>query len=149
MMKELDEEATGIIIGGQNFNNIRYADDAVFMSDEEHSLQEIVQKIADICNAYGMEINVKKTKTMVISKTGNIPCSIAVNNIALEQVPQYKYLGSWITEDSKCEMDIETRIGMAKDAFLEAQTTVERQYQSTDEESNTELLCLSSRKICL
>jgi len=72
-MKELDEEATGIIIGGQNFNNIRYADDAVFMSDEEHSLQEIVQKIADICNAYGMEINVKKTKTMVISKTGNIP----------------------------------------------------------------------------
>jgi len=48
MMKELDEEDTGIIIGGQNFNNIRYADDAVFMSDEEHSLQEIVQKIADI-----------------------------------------------------------------------------------------------------
>ena len=27
MMKELDEEATGIIIGGQNFNNIRHADD--------------------------------------------------------------------------------------------------------------------------
>ena len=46
-----------------------------------------------------MEINVKKTKTMVISKTGNIPCSIAVNNIALEQVSQYEYLGSWITED--------------------------------------------------
>jgi len=70
-MKELDEEATGIIIGGQNFDNIRYADDAVFVSDEEHSLQEIVQKIADIYNIYGMEINVKKTKTMVISKIGN------------------------------------------------------------------------------
>ena len=64
-----------------------------------------------------MEINVKKTKTMVISKTGNVPCSIAVNDIALEQVSQYKYLGSWITEDGKCEMDIKTRIGMAKDAF--------------------------------
>ena len=105
------------IIGGQNFDNIRYADDAVFVSDEEHSLQEIVQKIADICNVYGMEINVKKTKTMVISKTGNVPCSIAVNDIALEQVSQYKYLGSWITEDGKCEMDIKTRIGMAKDEF--------------------------------
>jgi len=41
---------------------------------------------ADICNVYGMEMNVKKTKTMVISKTGNVPCSIAVNNTALEQV---------------------------------------------------------------
>jgi len=105
------------IIGGQNFDNIRYADDAVFVSDEEHSLQKIVQKIADICNVYGMEINVKKTKTMVINKTGNVPCSITVNNTALEQASQYKYLGSWITEDGKCEMDIKTRIGMAKDAF--------------------------------
>jgi len=117
MMKELDEEATGIIIGGQNFDNIRYADDAVFVSDEEHSLQEIVQKIADICNVYGMEINVKKTKTTAISKTGNVLCSITVNNTALEQVSQYKYLGSWITEDGKCKMDIKTRIGMAKNAF--------------------------------
>jgi len=64
-----------------------------------------------------MEINVKKTKTTVISKTGNVPCSITVNNTALEQVSQYKYLGSWTTEDGKCEMDIKTRIGMAKDAF--------------------------------
>jgi len=64
-----------------------------------------------------MEIIVKKTKTMVISKTENIPCSIAVNNIALEQASQYEYLGSWITEDGKCEMDIKTKIGMAKDAF--------------------------------
>jgi len=30
---------------------------------------------------------------------------------------KYRYLGSWITEDGKCEMDIKTRIGMAKDAF--------------------------------
>jgi len=64
MIKELDEEATGIIIGGHNFDSIRYADDAVFVSDEEHSIQEIVQKIADICNVYGMVINVKKTKTI-------------------------------------------------------------------------------------
>jgi len=31
-----------------------------------------------------MEINVKKTETMVVSKIGNVPCSITVNNTALE-----------------------------------------------------------------
>ena len=35
----------------------------------------------------------------------------------MEQVSQYKYLGSWITEDGRCEQDIKTRIAMAKDAF--------------------------------
>jgi len=35
----------------------------------------------------------------------------------LEQVPQYKYLESWITEDGKCDYDIKTRIVFAKDAF--------------------------------
>ena len=29
----------------------------------------------------------------------------------------YKYLGSWITEDARCEEEIRTRIGMAKAAF--------------------------------
>jgi len=77
----------------------------------------VSRKVADICNVYGKEINVKKTKTMVISKTGNVHCSITVNKTALEQVSQYKYLGSWITEDGKCEMDIKIGIAMAKDAF--------------------------------
>jgi len=40
---------------------------------EEHSLQAIVQKIADICN----EITVRKTKTMVISETGNVYLAVS------------------------------------------------------------------------
>jgi len=118
MMRELDDKATGIIIGGQNYNNIRYADDAVFVCNEEQSLQQVIQKIADICRSYGMEMNVKKTKTLVISKSGNTSCNITVDNTPVEQVAQYKYLGSLITEDGKCDMDIKTRIGMAKDTFL-------------------------------
>ena len=30
----------------------------------------------------------------------------------------FKYLGSWITEDAGCEVDIRARVGMAKAAFL-------------------------------
>jgi len=64
-----------------------------------------------------MDINVKKTKTLVINKSGHINCSIMVNGSVLEQVSPYKYLGRWITEDSKCELDIKSRIDMAKDSY--------------------------------
>jgi len=33
-MKEIQEEGKGIMIGGQNLNNLRYADDAVVLSEE-------------------------------------------------------------------------------------------------------------------
>ena len=35
----------------------------------------------------------------------------------LGQVTRFKYLGSWITEDAGCEVDIRARVGMAKAAF--------------------------------
>jgi hypothetical protein len=37
--------------------------------------------------------------------------------VKLDQVSQYKYLGSWVTEDGRCEKEVKTRIAMAKDAF--------------------------------
>jgi len=116
MMKEVEDDSKGIIIGGKNFNNLRYADDAAFVTDEEAELQNIITRVSDTCKEYGMEINTKKTKMMVISKTGNTTCNIVVNGRTLEQVTQYKYLGSWIMA-GRCEREIKTRIGMAKDVF--------------------------------
>jgi len=46
-----------------------------------------------------------------------LQCNITVNGETLEQVTKYKYLGSWLTEDGRCDLEIKTRIGMAKDAF--------------------------------
>ena len=37
--------------------------------------------------------------------------------ILMEQVKKFRYLGVIITEDGRCDVEIETRIGMAKDAF--------------------------------
>src|SRR6187401_2184328 len=75
---------------------------------------------------YGMAINVKKTKVMVISKAGKVKCSITLNNMALEQVNRYEYLGSWITEDARCEEDLKARIGMAKAAFWQNKEVMRR-----------------------
>jgi len=117
MMKDFLDEIKGIKIGGQNYTNLRYADDAVFLSEDEANLQTIITKVNETCKEYGMAMNVKKTKTMVISKTGNSCCKIMVDGTNLEQVSQYKYLGSWISDDGRCELDVKTRIAMAKNAI--------------------------------
>ena len=64
-----------------------------------------------------MSLNVNKTKVMVMSREGNVQCEIKLNQVVLEQVNRYKYLGSWITEDVRCESEIVARIAMAKTAF--------------------------------
>ena len=42
---------------------------------------------------------------------------IVVSDTVLQQVKSFKYLGSIITADGKCETEIKTRIAMAKVAF--------------------------------
>jgi len=72
MMKDFQDDVKGIIIGGKNYANLRYADDAVFVSDEEEELQTIITRLGETCKEYGMEVNVKKTKTMVFNKSDNV-----------------------------------------------------------------------------
>jgi len=117
MMKETVENMPGILINGQNINNLRYADDVAFITDEESKLQDILDKPQEVCSQYKMDINVKKTKVMVISKKGGEKCNVVISGGLLGQVADYKYLGSWTTEDRRCENEVKTRIAMAKEAF--------------------------------
>ena len=42
---------------------------------------------------------------------------ITLNNVPLEQVTRFKYLGSWITEDARSDENIRPRVRMAMAAF--------------------------------
>jgi len=94
-----------------------------------------------------MEINVKQTKMMVITKTGNVCCKIMVDGTMLEQMSQYKYLGSWITDDNgRCDLDVKIKIAMAKDAFWKHKELL-RKCLSASKEKNNAVLYLTSAKI--
>ena len=64
-----------------------------------------------------MKINVKKTKTMVVSRTGGGVVDIKLDGQKIEQVKKFRYLGAMISEDGRCIDDVKGRIGMAKEAF--------------------------------
>eukprot|EP00794_Sanderia_malayensis_P016412 gene16412-18047_t len=105
-------------------NNIRFADDTVLLASTEEDLQRLIDKINESCTAYGLEFNAKKTKVMVMEKQPGTKVVIKSNGVALEQVKQYKYLGTLITEDAKCLQEIKRRIGIGKNSFWELKEIV-------------------------
>jgi hypothetical protein len=66
-----------------------------------------------------MKINSNKTKAMVVTKAKEIPVvKLKDNNNLIEQVQQFKYLGSTISRDGKCSIEIRQVIAMAKRAYV-------------------------------
>ena len=113
----------GVNVGGTNYNNIRYADDTALLAGNEKELSELVRKINEVGKQFGMEINIKKTKAMVVSKKPNSPkINITIDREQIEQVTSYMYLGSSITEDGRSEKEIKRRIMIARSTFTNMRT---------------------------
>ena len=66
-------------------NNLRYADDTVLIAQSQDDLQAIVNTLDRSSQKYGMEINIKKTKVMVVTKGNNVPiCNALLNETKLK-----------------------------------------------------------------
>src|SRR6218665_1131474 len=65
-----------------------------------------------------MKINTKKTKVMKISKGTVSVMKIVVAGEVLEQVKEFCFLGSMISDDAcRCHREIKRRIAMGEEAF--------------------------------
>ena len=98
------EDMEGVIVGGVNINNLRYADDTVLLADSEGSLQTILNEVNEAGKTFNMKMNAKKTKAMIITKKDDKPrISTTIDGTNIEQVTNFPYLGQKITEDGRCE----------------------------------------------
>ena len=87
------------------------------VSNTNAGLQRIMDKLNETGRKYGMKINLKKTKVMRITHTNNKNMKITIDGIRIETVSEFKYLGSIITDDGRCETEIRRRIAKAKASF--------------------------------
>src|SRR5207244_10277005 len=107
----------GVREGGVLILDIRFPDDQGMVASSEMGLKRLMDRLNAIAKKYSMRINIKKTKTMVVSKKDGRTVSIMIDGQSVEQVKTFKYLGSVIAEDGRCMDDIKQRIGCTKDAF--------------------------------
>ena len=69
IMRESKLENEGIRIGGRQVNNLRYADDTVILAGNVEELQNMITKVKETSEKYGLRLNAKKTTVMVVKKT--------------------------------------------------------------------------------
>ena len=68
MIEEALQERRGIQINEESLTNIRYTDDTVLLAENEQELHEILEAVNQACKRYGMALNSKKTKAMIMGK---------------------------------------------------------------------------------
>ena len=75
-------------IDGEFISNLRFADDIFLCTETPQELQHILQELSDESRQMGLKVNITKTKVMVVDNT-----PINVNNVLIENIPGYVYLG--------------------------------------------------------
>ena len=84
-------------LSGVPVSHLAWADDLVLLALDRGSLDRLIIIIEDYCNKWGLEINVNKTKFMILnyrcSNRGNHESPPCINGVVLEQVFSYCYLG--------------------------------------------------------
>ena len=74
-------------------------------------LQAMIDWLIETERYYGMEINVEKSKMMRISRQPS-PIQILIDQKQPENMENFKYLSSMITNDATCIRDIKYRIAV-------------------------------------
>ena len=58
----LEEAQAGIKMAGRNINNLRYADDTIFMAESEEELKSLLMKVKKESEKVCLKLNIQKTK---------------------------------------------------------------------------------------
>lgn len=114
----LENKTEGIIINGVTVNNIRYADDAVLLTNSLEDMQRLVDCVNDASNSYGLNINKKKTKYMVISPRDIEGTALTINGELIQRVDKFKYLGCYFNKKWDHSMEIRCRIEQSRSPFF-------------------------------
>ena len=96
----LDEEQTRIKIARRNINNLRYADDATLMAEEE--LESLLMRVKKESKKVGLKLNFQKTKIMLSS----LITSRQTDGETMQTVTDFIFLDCKITGDGHCSHEI-------------------------------------------
>ena len=106
IFRRLTWENKGVKIDGEFLYNLRFADDIFLYTETPQELQQMLQELSDESRRMGLKMNIAKTKVMVIDNT-----PINVNNVLIENVQGYMYLGQhYSLKEKNQDKEIQRRI---------------------------------------
>ena len=120
----LEEAQAGIKIAGRNISNLKYADDTTLMAGSEEELKSLLMKVKEESEKFGLKLNIQITKIMASSPI----TSWQIDGKSVETVSDFIFLGSKITADGDCSLEIKGRLFLGRKVI----TNLESIFKSRD-----------------
>ena len=92
-------------------NQLLFADDTVVVADSEEKLGQLVTEFGRVCERRKLRVNVGKSNVMRCTRYENgTRLNVTLDGEVLEEVDQFKYLGSIIAANGGVEADVRHRV---------------------------------------
>ena len=98
----LDEAQAGLKMAWRNINNLRYEDDTTLRAKSKEEQKGLLMNVKEESEKVGLKLNFQKTKLMA---SGAIT-SWQIYGETMETVTDFIFLGSKITADGDCSLEI-------------------------------------------
>ena len=96
-----------------NINNLRYGDYTTLMAESEEELKSLLMKVKEESKKAGLKLNTQKTKIMASHPI----TSWQIDGETMETVTDFIFLGSKITVDSDCCLEIKRCLLLGRKAM--------------------------------
>ena len=102
--------------GRRTINNLRYADDTTLLAEREMNLKNLILDIKQEGEKMGLHLNIKKTKIMTTTASGEV--KFRINDEEIESVQDFIFLGTKIDYSGESTLEIKCRIVFGRTAMV-------------------------------
>jgi hypothetical protein len=102
---------------------LAYADDVNLLGDNIDTINKNAKPLIDSSKEVGLEINVEKTKYMLLSRHQNVGQNqdVKIANRSFENVSQFKYCGTTVTNQNLTQEEIKRRLNSGNASYHSVQ----------------------------
>jgi hypothetical protein len=110
-IRKVQETQVGLKLNGTH-QLLDYTDDENLLGDNIDTIKKHAETLMDASKEVGLEINIEKTKYMLLSHHQNVGQNrvIKTANTSFENLSQFKYLGTTVTNQNLIRKEIKRRL---------------------------------------
>ena len=101
---------------GSALEDLEFADDTTLLSGSWEGMKILTARLEAEASKVGLRVNVAKTTIMRMAALTSTD-SVEVESLPIEEVKQFCYLGSTLTNNGSCDAAIRVRLGKANATF--------------------------------
>jgi hypothetical protein len=122
-IRRVQENQVGLKLNGTH-QLLAHADDVNLLGDNIDTIKKNAETLIDASKEVGLEINVDKTKYMLLYRHQNVAQNrdIKIANRSFENVSQFKYLGTTVTNQNLMQDEIKRRLNSGNACYHSVQS---------------------------